>query len=283
MKICYQVATPDVAISDNVTAFQGPLENSFRRLSELGYDGVELMTRDPRELDWEEVKSLADQYHLQVVLICTGEVYGQSGLNYTDPDPEIRKEAMERTRRLIDFAAFFHADINMGRVRGKYTNQQSKEETEELAVTAFQSLADYAAERNVRIALESVTLMQINFMNTLEECAAMVERVNRPNFRLMMDVFHLNLEEKNIYDAIWKYQRYNIHVHLADNNRRYPGHCGMDFQKIFQSFHDSGYDGCFSVEVFQLPDQESCAAGAIRHLRPLAEKVYGTHTGEARK
>ena len=47
MKLCYQVATPDVAISDSVTAYQGPLDKSFSDLSALGYDGVELMTLNP--------------------------------------------------------------------------------------------------------------------------------------------------------------------------------------------------------------------------------------------
>ena len=56
MKLCYQVATPDVAIADSVTAYQGPLEKSFSDLAKLGYQGVELMTLNPSELDWDFVK-----------------------------------------------------------------------------------------------------------------------------------------------------------------------------------------------------------------------------------
>lgn len=82
--------------------------------------------------------------------------------------------------------------------------------------------------------------MQTNFINTCAEGADMVDRVNRPNFRLMLDVFHLNLEEKNLFDAIRQYSPYNIHVHLADNNRRYPGHCGLDFEKIISTFKECG-------------------------------------------
>ena len=58
MKLCYQVATPDVAIADSVTAYQGSLEKSFGDLGRLGYDGVELMTLNPGKLDWNEVKEL---------------------------------------------------------------------------------------------------------------------------------------------------------------------------------------------------------------------------------
>ena len=61
MKLCYQVATPDVAIADSVTAYQGSLEKSFGDLGRLGYDGVELMTLNPEKLDWNEVKETAEK------------------------------------------------------------------------------------------------------------------------------------------------------------------------------------------------------------------------------
>ena len=77
MKLCYQVATPDVAIADSVTAYQGSLEKSFGDLGRLGYDGVELMTLNPGELDWNEVKETAEKNGLSVVLVCTGEIFGQ--------------------------------------------------------------------------------------------------------------------------------------------------------------------------------------------------------------
>lgn len=140
---------------------------------------------------------------------------------------------------------------------------------------AFRELADYGAPKGVDIALETVTIMQTNFINTLAEGADMVDRVDRPNFRLMMDIFHLNLEEKDIYEAIRRYSPYNIHVHLADNNRRYPGHCGLDFEKILSTFKECGYDGNYCTEIFQIPSMEEAAKGAIAHLRPIADRVYG--------
>jgi sugar phosphate isomerase/epimerase len=90
----------------------------------------------------------------------------------------------------------------------------------------------------------------------------------------MMDVFHLNIEEKNIFDVIERYAEYNIHVHLADNNRRYPGHCGIDFEKIIDAFAKTGFDGPFCTEIFQLPDQEAAAIGAINHLKPIFNRIY---------
>lgn len=275
MRLCYQVATPDVAVSDDVTAYQGLLAESFRALAELGYDGVEFMTLNPSVLSVEEIKRLEEAYGLKVVLVCTGEIFGQLGLSYTDPDAERRAEALRRTKEIIDVAAALNAKINIGRIRGQYRRELTKEETETYAVEAFRTIADYAAPKGVDIALESVTIMQTNFINTLAEAAAMVDRVDRSNFRLMMDVFHLNLEEKDLFAAIRKYSDYNIHVHLADNNRRYPGHCGLDFEKILRTFHETGYDGAFTTEIYQIPDMKGAARGAVEHLRPILRRVYG--------
>ena len=86
MKLCYQAATPDVAIADSVTAYQGSLAKTFGDLGALGYDGVELMTLNPGKLDWREVKETAEENNLSVVLVCTGENLRTAGIKlYTPP------------------------------------------------------------------------------------------------------------------------------------------------------------------------------------------------------
>ena len=275
MKLCYQVATPDVAIAESVTAYQGPLQKTFGDLAKLGYDGVELMTIDPMKLDWNEVRKTAADLDLTVGLVCTGEIFGQLGLSFADPDAGRRTEAIERVKGIIDFAASQNAKVNIGRVRGQYRPGIAHEQTEEWAVAAFQAISDHAAPKGVQIAVENVTIMQTNFLNTMDECRRIIEMTDRPNFKAMIDVFHLNIEEKDMYKAIRDNADINIHVHLSDNNRRYPGHCGMDFEKIIRTFKETGYDDLFCTEVFQYPSMEDCARLAIEHLAPIFEKVYG--------
>ncbi len=274
MRLCYQVATPDVIAAPSVTAYQGPLEKSFSDLSILGYQAVELMTLNPKALDWDEVRRLAEKHRISVSLVCTGEIFGQLGLSYSNPKEEIRREAIRRTKEIIDFAQYLNAKINIGRVRGQYCHEIAKEATYNYALEAFKELSEYSGKREVQIALETVTIMQTNFINTLAEAKDMVEAVDNPYFRLMMDIFHMNLEEKDICDSIRRYSKYNIHVHLADNNRRYPGHCGLSFERILRTFKECGYDEDFSIEVFQLPNQQEAAKGAIEHIRPILNGVY---------
>ena len=275
MKLCYQVATPDVAIADSVTAYQGPLQKTFGDIAAYGYDGVELMTIDPGKLNWDEVRQTAADLGLVVGLVCTGEIYGQLGLSFADPDAGRRREAIDRVNGIIDFAASQNAKVNIGRVRGQSRPDVPREQTEEWAVEAFRAISDHAAPKGVMIALENVTIMQTNFVNTMAEARRIIDMTGRPNFRAMMDVFHLNIEEKDMYQAIRDYADINVHVHLCDNNRRYPGNCGLDFEKIIQTFHDVGYDDLYSTEVFQFPSMEECAKRSIAYLAPIFQRVYG--------
>lgn len=275
MKLCYQAATPDVAIADSVTAYQGSLQKTFGDLAAMGYDGVELMTIDPGRLNWEEVRKTASDLGLIVGLVCTGEVWGQLGLSFADPDKGRREEAVSRVNALIDFAASQKAKVNIGRVRGQYLPEIPREQTEEWAAEGFQVISDHAAPLGVEIALENVTILQTNFVNTMDDARRMIERTNRPNFKAMIDVFHLNIEEKNLYQAIRENADINLHVHLSDNNRRYPGSCGLDFEKIIQTFYETGYDDIFCTEVFQFPDMKTCAERSIAFLAPIFERIYG--------
>ena len=274
MKLCYQVATPDVAVSSSVTAYQGSLQKTFGDLAKLGYDGVELMTLDPGKLNWNEVRDTAKQHKLHVGMVCTGEIFGQLGLSFTDLDAAVRGMAVNRVKDIIDFAAFLHAKVNIGRVRGQYRPDVPREQTEAWAIEAFRAICDYAMPKDVEIALESVTILQTNFVNTLAEAKGMIDLIDRDNFRLMIDVFHINIEEKDLLEAIRKYSPYNIYVHLSDNNRRFPGNCGLNFERIIQSFSDCGYDGVFCIEILQIPSMEQSARESISHLAPILHRVY---------
>lgn len=275
MLLCYQVATPDVAIADSVTAYQGSLDKSLGDLAAMGYDGVEFMTLNPQKLDWPMVLKTAQDLGLKIPLVCSGEVYGQLKISFTDPDAGVRREAIDRVKELADFAGFLGGNINIGRVRGQYALGVAREQSWEWAVEAFQEISDHGAKKDVKVALETINILQSNFINTLDEALKITQDVNRPNFSLMMDVFHMNMEEPDLIEAIRKYCPYNIHVHLSDSNRRYPGSCGMDMDKVIQAFRESGYDGAFCTEIFQLPDMETCARRSIENLAPIFEKHYG--------
>jgi len=274
MKFCYQVATPDVTYSPEITAFQGSLEESFGKLYAWGYDGVELMTRSPEKLNWNQILRLSQSKNLAVTMICTGEIFAQLGVSFCDRNLEARKTAIERTKQMIDYASYLDAIINVGRLRGVYYDDIPRSKTDSWAVEALTQLSEYADKKNAKIAIETVAAFQSNFINTLEEARMLLQKVGNPNLRIMMDIFHMHLEEPDYLSSIIKYQAYNIHVHLADSNRRYPGQGNLPFDKIVETFMRAGYDGVFTVEIMQWPDQDTAAKAAIEYMSPIFSKYY---------
>lgn len=276
MKLCYQVATPDVTIATTVTAYQGNLEKSFRRLNECGYQGIELMTRDPHLLDVSQIKDYCKKYDLNVTMICTGEVFGQDKLYFTAKKEAVRKAAIIRICDIIDFASEFGASVNIGRVRGFYYEGVQNEIIYRWAVEGLKEVSKYAKTKNVEIVLEPVTIMQTNFINTAADGIHLINDVGCDNLKLMLDIFHMNIEEKNIIDSIGASKGYIGYVHLADNNRRAPGSCGLDFKAILKALKEKGgYDGAISVEVFQVPNQDWAIEQSVKHLKPIVKEING--------
>lgn len=274
MKFSYQIATPDLKASPNVTCMQGDLEQNVKLLASLGYDSVEIMTTYPKSIDWQKVRDILAANGMCVSLICTGEL-GLLGYTISEPDDALWEQSLKRIEELIDVASFFGVDINIGNTKGRYRENIPHTLTYERTVTGFRRLCDYAKPRNVRIAIETGAFVYINFLNTCAEVGEMIKCVDRDNLGIMLDLWHLYVEEKSITQAIREYSPICYHVHLADSNRKYPGAGNLDFKEIIRTFKETGYDGPFSVEVRQVPDSLTAAREAAKVMKPLLCDIYG--------
>lgn len=273
MKICYQVATPDIRKSPLVTAYQGDMEEGFKRLRDLGYDGAELMIKDPALLDKEKIISMAERNNMIIPLLCTGEVFGQDKLSFMDRNSEVREQAIKRTKDIIDFASLLNAQVNIGRLRGQFEVDIPREVSYGWAIDAFKEAAEHGEKRNVIVALEPVNILQGNFINSTQDGMKIVDEVGSKNLRIMLDVFHMHMEDKDISQSIMESKGYASYVHLTDSNRRYPGHCKLDFYKIIKCLYEIGYDYAAGVEVFQIPDQDTAMEQSIKHIKPIVEEM----------
>lgn len=254
----------------------GDLEDSFAMLSDIGYRGVELMTIEPRELNWGEIRTLSRKYHLPVVLVCTGEVYGQLGLSFTDSDEEVRTRAVEKVNAISEFAAYLGANINIGRVRGRSDDSRPNQSLG-LALSAIHKVCDHALPLGVKVLIEHIERMETNFITTVAQACKLVDMLALSNLGIMMDVFAMYHEENDLCTTIREYSsRYNYHVHLSDSDRYYPGHRDIDFDSVIGTFSVAGFNHAFVEEVLQLPDQETAARKSFDHVQPILAKYYST-------
>lgn len=253
------------ALPSAFVVFRG-FADSIRKASTLGYDGVELALKSAQEIDKRELASLLQSYHLAVSCISTGQVYASLGYSFTDTDHQKRVELRAIFEQLIDLAADFGRMVNIGRVRGSI-GTKSRQEADELFIDMAYALCSYAQPKGVTLVLEPVNRYEIDYINSVEEGAELLRKANISNLKLMPDVFHMNIEDARIGEALERYRDDIAYIHLADSNRHAPGDGHLDFDEIFTSLKRMDYHQWCAVEILPVPDPDTAASRAIAFLR----------------
>jgi sugar phosphate isomerase/epimerase len=166
----------------------------------------------------------------------------------------------------IDLAARYGKKVNIGRVRGSKGTQNPGESAARFADTA-RGLAEYAKKKDVTLLVEPVNRYEIDFINSVEEGARIIETIGADNIKLMPDVFHMNIEDITIGGELEKWIHKIGYIHLADSNRYAPGQGHTDFDDIFRHIKSAGYEGWLSVEILPRPEPYEAARQAITFLR----------------
>ncbi len=269
MKLSIAIADTN-ALESAFVVFRG-FHESIPKAAKLGYDGVELALKRVEEIDQNILESLLKEYCLDVSCISTGQVYADGGLMFTHDDKRKREEVKAIFRDFIDLAEVYGKMVNIGRVRGMVGGRE-KHYVESLFVDVVNELCDYAFPKDVTLILEPVNRYECDFINTVTEGVKLIKKVSASNIMLMPDVFHMNIEEKNIGEELVKNIGYINYLHFADSNRLAPGQGHTDFKEIFKKLQSVDYDGWISTEILPLPSPEKAAKAAIDFLLPLIKK-----------
>jgi sugar phosphate isomerase/epimerase len=257
-------------------AFKGDFEANVARIAGWGYDGVELAIRDPRLVDGDELERVVSAHGLVVPAIGTGQAWGEEGLSFTSDDPAVRAAAVERIKSHVPLAARFDAVIILGLIRGITPAGrggpagQAHEQSMSYLVAALQECAAVAARTGVRFALEPLNRYETDLVHTVADGLDLIERVGAGNLGLLLDTFHMNIEEPVIEEGIRACGDRVFHFHVADSNRWYPGAAHLDFKSILGTLSATGYQDYVSGEFMPLPDADTAAERGIAHLRAVA-------------
>ena len=117
-------------------------------------------------------------------------------------------------------------------------------------VEGISSLADFAADLGVDLCLEVLNRFENHVLNTVDEGVAFVREVGKPNVKVMLDTFHMNIEEDSFGTAIRTAGPLLGHFHTGENNRRVPGKGRLPWHEIGTALREIGYSGAVVMEPF---------------------------------
>jgi len=247
--------------------FKGDLESNMARIASYGYAGVELAIRDPSLVNLKQLADLTTKFDLKVPAIGTGQAWGEEGLSFTDPDPKVRRAAITRIKDHIPLAEEFNAIIIIGLIRGVVKKGIETSQAMTWLVDALKECCNAASVHGVRLALEPINHYETTLINTTEQGLELVEEVGEGNFGLLLDTFHMNIEESVMETAIRSGGERIFHFHVADSNRWHPGAGHLDFKQLLKSLTSIGYEGWVSGEFLPLPDVDTAAQQGLAYLK----------------
>ncbi len=235
-------------------------------IREMGYDGVEIPIFAPDALDPSRVRAGVEAAGLR----CTASTALPAEVSLID-SPR-RAESVAWLQEVVRCAAALGAPVlcgplaaPVGALRGRgYTASEW-----ESAVHALRAVGDVAGELGVRLAFEPLNRFETFFLNTVADGVRLVAEVDHPAVGLLLDTFHMHIEEKSTPAAIHLAGPRLYHFHASENDRGTVGTGQVAWSQVFRALAEIDYGGWVVVESFNAVIPE--LAGATCIWRPLAE------------
>jgi len=250
----------------NPLGLSGEPELIFREASKMGYDGVELLIKDPFSFDVDRVKRLAEKFGLSIPAVGTGPTYTIYGLSLSSPKKRIRERAIERIKGYLEIGRRLNSPVIIGSVKGKPKDRRRGFKN---LKSSLRICAEYAEETETRILIEPLNRYESTMVNTLKEAIKLKNELCSKKVGVMADTFHMNIEEKSIYDSIIEADGYLEHIHIADSNRLAPGDGHLDFNRVMIALDKIGYCSFLSAEILPFPNPREAAERTVKYIKTM--------------
>jgi D-psicose/D-tagatose/L-ribulose 3-epimerase len=251
--------------SDNDLSLMGKVKS-------MGYDVLEVCIEDPTILSSDAINVAAKKYGINIS-ICGA--FGPDR-DISHEDPIIRAQGIAYLYTCIDFAAEVGSPFVCGPMysatgKTRLLSPEARRQQFDWAVESIVTAANYAQTKNVRLAIEPLNRFETDLINTLEQGVELCRAVGLDNVGLLIDTFHMHIEEKSLTESIRFAAPYIFHVQVSENDRGTPGKGQVHWDEFFAALNDINYQGSIVVESF-LPTVKEIAR-AVSLWRSVAPSM----------
>jgi D-psicose/D-tagatose/L-ribulose 3-epimerase len=231
-------------------------------IAALGFKAVELPIEDPALVDAAALRPVLEDLDLKVH-VCGA--FGP-GRDLTHADAVVREGARAYISACLDIAADLGAGFLAGPIYSEVGKARQLPEDErkrewDLAVSELRKVSADAAERGLAIALEPINRFETDLVNTTADALRMIRDIDHPAAKVMIDTFHMTIEEADLGAAIRAAGDDLIHVQVSENHRGVTGTGLTPWTDFRDALREINYAGSIVIESFT-PDNRDLA-GAV--------------------
>jgi len=236
----------------------------------MGYDAVEIPVEYPERIDGKKVKKALRENGLEAI-VCGA--FGP-GRDLTHDDPAVHKACFGYIIQCLDLCNTWDAKFLAGPMysavgKARMVSPEQRKTEWERAVKNIFKVCNLAQERLLSVALEPLNRFESDLINTAEDVMRLVRDVNHPAAKVLLDGFHMAIEEHNLENAIVSVGDKLIHMQVSENYRGTPGTGQTPWDSFKKGLEKINYRGAVSIESFTPEIKE--LAGAVCIWKKLAE------------
>lgn len=242
--------------------FRSDQTELLQNIASLGFRAVELPIEDPSLIDAAALAPVIRDLGL-IPHVCG--VFGP-GRDLTSPDASVRASTRAYLNECFQMADTLGAGFVCGPMYAQVGKARQLPEDErrrewDLAVSELRLVCRDAADLGVSIAIEPINRFETDMVNTVDDALRMIRAVDHPAAKIMIDSFHMTIEEMNLGKAVRAAGADLIHVQVSENHRGVTGTGLTPWNDFRDALRDIGYAGSVVIESFTPENRD--LAGAV--------------------
>lgn len=215
----------------------------------LGYSVLEIPMGDLSGINATAIRRRAEAAGIEIVATLA------LGANrpLATPDPAARQQAVAMLRAAVERVRALNGRLLVGMLYGapgQFTGTGPQADEMRWIADGLRDVAVFAQAVGVRLALEPVNRYETYLLNTAAQAQALVETIGEPNVGLLLDTYHMNIEERGIPATLRRHQVSLFHLHLNESDRGMLGGGNIAWGTVFATLKDMQYSGIASIECF---------------------------------